>query len=392
MQPLLRAQKNALRIIGIALLLIPAGRLFAQAALFLEQPYGVFGTLNPTGHAAVYLQRVCADTPVHLRMCNVGENGVVISRYKGLNGYDWIAIPLIPYLYAVEDPSQVLAITDRETVNRLRYRYKESRLSEWGDDLPKGNFVNGGWTQLVGTAYDRNTYAFRFATTVAQDEQLVAHLNGRSNHSHFNLFFNNCADFDRVIMNYYFPHKFRRTVLPDAGITTPKRVAYDLVKHAKRHPEVQLTVLEIPQVPGFRHKSGAIHGIAESLVTNGYIIPIFVLHPYIAGGLLADYLVRGRYSPVPKHPTVVGADNLEALIGIETDSAMPAASVPVSVAVSVQSLETLPGFIPVAMESVELTEPPVHTENSFDPPRATTASPIQESSARSTFVQSSSPR
>jgi hypothetical protein len=392
MQSLLRAIKNALRIIGIALLLTPAGHLFAQAALFLEQPYGIFGTLNPTGHAAVYLQRVCADTPVHLRMCNAGETGVVISRYKGLNGYDWIAIPLIPYLYAVEDPSQVLAVTDRETVDRLRYRYKESRLGQWDNDLPKGNFVNGGWTQLVGTAYDRNTYAFRFATTAAQDEQLIAHLNGRPNHSHFNLLFNNCADFDRAIMNYYFPHKFRRTVLPDAGITTPKRVAYDLVKHAKRHPEVQLTVLEIPQVPGFRHKSRAIHGVAESIVTNGYVIPIFVIHPYIAGGLLADYLVRGRYSPVPKHPTIVGADNLEALTATEADSTTSVASAQAFASLLGQSSEALPGFVAVAIESVELTEPPAYTENSFDPPRATTASPIQESPARSTFIQSSSPR
>src|ERR1700744_2968192 len=30
----------------------------AQAALLLEQPYGVFGALNPTGHAALYLEHV----------------------------------------------------------------------------------------------------------------------------------------------------------------------------------------------------------------------------------------------------------------------------------------------------------------------------------------------
>ena len=60
-----------------------------------------FGAFNPTGHAAVYLNHVCAETPTELRMCRTGEYGVVISRYHKIDGYDWIAIPLIPYLYAV---------------------------------------------------------------------------------------------------------------------------------------------------------------------------------------------------------------------------------------------------------------------------------------------------
>jgi hypothetical protein len=205
--------RNLLRITSLILLLLTAPHLFAQAALLLEQPYGVFGTLNPTGHAAVYLERVCADSPVHLRLCTPGENGVVISRYKGLGGYDWIAIPLIPYLYSVEDPSQVPAQIDQETVTRLRDHYRESVLGEFGENLRPGNFFNGGWTELVGTAYDRRTYAFRFATTPAQDRKLIARLNDRPNKSHFNILFNNCADFDRFILNNYFPHKFGRTRL-----------------------------------------------------------------------------------------------------------------------------------------------------------------------------------
>jgi len=27
----------------------------AQAALLMEEPYGIFGTLNPTGHNAIYV-------------------------------------------------------------------------------------------------------------------------------------------------------------------------------------------------------------------------------------------------------------------------------------------------------------------------------------------------
>jgi hypothetical protein len=32
-----------------------------------------------------------------------GENGVVLSQYRGVDGYDWLTMPLIPYLYAVDD-------------------------------------------------------------------------------------------------------------------------------------------------------------------------------------------------------------------------------------------------------------------------------------------------
>ena len=285
----------------------------AQAALLLEQPYGVFGTLNPTGHAALYLEHVCAETPVRLRECRPDENGVVISRYKGMAGYDWVAIPLTPYLYAVDDPAQVPQKADEETVDRLRMHYREARLGAFGESLPPGNFINGGWTQLIGTAYDRTTYAFRFETTREEDRALIAVLNDRPNASHFNLLYNNCADFDRFVLKTYFPHGFGRTIFPDAGITTPKHLTYALVQYAKRHPEMQLTVLEIPQVPGFRRKSRKIHGVTESLFVNGYVLPVVVLNPYVAGGLFADYLLRGRYHLIPKNPGVADAEHLDLL-------------------------------------------------------------------------------
>jgi hypothetical protein len=124
---------------------------------------------------------------------------------------------------------------------------------------------------------------------------------------------NNCADFDRLVLNTYFPKTFGRTIFPDAGITTPKHLTYQLLKYSKKHPEAELTVLEIPQVPGFRRKSRNIHGVAESLFANGYVIPIVFTNPYVAGGLLADYLVRGRYPVIPKNTDEVAPDRMEAL-------------------------------------------------------------------------------
>ncbi|MGD0830871.1 MAG: hypothetical protein ABR907_08015, partial [Terracidiphilus sp.] len=69
----------------------------AQAALLMEEPYGLFGSINPTGHSAIYFQRICAETPTLLRRCQDGELGAVIARYQGIDGDDWLAIPLIPY-------------------------------------------------------------------------------------------------------------------------------------------------------------------------------------------------------------------------------------------------------------------------------------------------------
>jgi hypothetical protein len=50
-----------------------ASRAQADAALLMEEPYGDFGFFNPTGHSAVYLNHVCAESPVKLRTCHPDE-------------------------------------------------------------------------------------------------------------------------------------------------------------------------------------------------------------------------------------------------------------------------------------------------------------------------------
>ena len=89
----------------------------SSATLLLEEPYGKLGFFTATGHAAVYLSGVCAETPLMLRTCAPGELGAVISRYDGVGSYDWVAIPLIPYLYAVEQPDDVPLFADAKMVN-----------------------------------------------------------------------------------------------------------------------------------------------------------------------------------------------------------------------------------------------------------------------------------
>jgi hypothetical protein len=313
MQPMRSTRKIAFALMAVALLSFICPRCHAQGALLMEEPYGFFGALNPTGHTAVYFARICAETPVILRRCEPGEMGSVISRYQGISGYDWLAIPLIPYLYSVENAKDVPAHVDRKTVERLRDHYHETHLLSLGKDAPRGNFLHGGWTELVGAAYQRQIYAFRFATTERQDDAFIARMNAHKNRSHFQLIFNNCADFARVVLNFYFPRTFRRSFFPDAGMTTPKQIAYKLERYARKHPETELEVYEIPQIPGFRRHSRSNKSVAESLITNGYAIPIAILNPYLAGGIVVDYLIRGRFHIIPEHLEVLEAANLDLL-------------------------------------------------------------------------------
>src|ERR1700735_4640894 len=89
--PFLRRFRGAFCTV-LVLLSISASSASASATLLLEEPYGKLGFFTATGHAAVYLSGVCAETPLVLRTCAAGELGAVISRYDGVAGYDWVAI------------------------------------------------------------------------------------------------------------------------------------------------------------------------------------------------------------------------------------------------------------------------------------------------------------
>jgi hypothetical protein len=62
-------------------------------------------------------------------------------------------------------------------------------------------------------------------------------------------------------------------------VTTPKQITWKLVRYARKHPETQLEVFEIPQVPGYRHASHSNKSIAESLSTTAMPSPSLCLTP-----------------------------------------------------------------------------------------------------------------
>jgi hypothetical protein len=186
-------------------------------------------------------------------------------------------------------------------------------MGSLGKGVFEGNIVRGGWTQLVGVAYERRIYAFRFATTEEQDDAVIERLNTRANRSEFNLIYNNCADYARDVLNIYFPRTFRRNFFPDAGMTTPKQITYKLTGYSKKHPEIHLSVFQIPQVPGYRRMSRSNKSVSASLMTTGYVVPIFLLNPYVGGAIFLDYLTRGRFPSVPQIVQVLSPDELFTL-------------------------------------------------------------------------------
>jgi hypothetical protein len=281
----------------------------ASVALLMEEPYGDFGAFNPTGHAAVYLNHICAASPIELRPCGPGEFGVVISRYHRVAGYDWIAIPLIPYLYAVEDASQVPDSVDKAQLAALRDAYRRKYLETLAPDDKDGSAPVGDWTQLVGSAYDRTIHGFQVVSTEEQDERFIAIFNDRRNKGHFNMFFHNCADFSRVVLGIYLPHAIHRSVVADLGMTTPKQVAKSLVKYGQKHPELEMSAFVIPQVPGSVARSHPVDGVAESLIkSKKYLLPMAILSPEVTGAVVVAYLAKGRMK-LPKDAAVFNVDD-----------------------------------------------------------------------------------
>ena len=282
----------------------------ASASVLVEQPYGKLNIVYPAGHSAVYLDHVCAETPLQLRPCRPDELGVVISRYNDVGGFDWVAMPLIPYLYGVSTVAEIPQSVDRIDELRLREAYRQRYLQAVAPDRPDGSAPDSNWPELVGAAFDRTIYGFRVKTTAEQDARLIAEFNDRKNVERYNGAFRNCADFTRQTLNSLYPHAVHRNYIADLGMSSPKSVARSLSHHAAKHPEMQLEVFVIPQVRGSLPRSHSNVDLAEGILKR-YGVPLIVVSPVATGVVMAAYVGQGRFD-MPKDAPTLDVSEMEA--------------------------------------------------------------------------------
>lgn len=285
----------ALPIALLAVALPPAAK--ASLAVLVGEPFGSFGTMMPTGHVSLYLDRVCADGPLKLRMCRADEpHGVVLARLNAIGPLDWIASPVMPFLFGVDDTAQVLPFATAEDVRALQDDYRRRNLLPLFPDEVEKTKGSDEWWETVGAAYIRRIWGYQIATTREQDERFVARMNDMANLHTYHLHRVNCADFVADAVNFYYPGTVEENKVPDFHLMTPKQVARSVERYGLDHPEAGLQVFEIPQIPGTLRRSRPLRGAADMLLkTKRYLFTLLVIQPEAVAAMVVMYLDGGRW-------------------------------------------------------------------------------------------------
>jgi hypothetical protein len=276
-----------------------AGGKTASAAIMVlvGEPFGNFGTMMPVGHTAVYLDRVCADGPLHLRMCQPDEpQGVVISRYHDVGNLDWVASPVMEFLYATDRSENIPAYVTPQIASEMRETYRRRYMRDVVPDGTEKDKTMTEWWESAGVAFNRKLWGYELQTTREQDEQFIATMNARPNVHAYKLRTSNCANFAADMVNLYFPRTVEVEKVADFGLMTPKQVARAVTAYGKWHPEAQLRKVEVSQVPGSLRRSRPARGTAEAgLKTKRYLLTLLIIQPEVIAACGVVYLAHGRW-------------------------------------------------------------------------------------------------
>jgi hypothetical protein len=269
-----------------------------------------FAEITGEGHAAVYLSRVCAESPVKMRLCRPGELGSVIQNYvdyKEDQPYQWNVVPLSVYLFGVDELQDKPLFASPEIRTGLQERYRRLHMQEVCTTDECMNDPDANWRDAVAAAFVREIYIFEVKTSVDQDEEFIREFNARENVNHYSGFRRNCADFAKLVVNTYFPHSAHRDPINDFGMTGPKAIARSFAHYAEHHPAMDLRVVRVAQVPGtYKRSSDCKEGTEQTFRSAKWLIPMIAVEAHAVPFLAASYLLTGRFDPnheLRNHPS-----------------------------------------------------------------------------------------
>jgi len=266
-----------------------------------------------SGHSAIYLSRLCPETPVKLRLCAAGESGSVISMYNKLDedqDFEWNAVPLPLFLYGVDDENNRPLLAWPALLRLLQDQARENYLAGVCQAAPCAANRQGKWRELFASTFIRDIYIFEVKTTLQQDLALMTHLNAKPNINHYSGFTNNCADFAAALLNFYYPGSARPDHMNDFGITSPKAISKSLTRYARRHPALELRVFRFTQVPGTYSQSHDARKGMEMFFRSKKVLFPMLLRPHELALFIGSYSLTGRFNPEHELRRQPGDDNV----------------------------------------------------------------------------------
>ncbi|RRA47923.1 hypothetical protein [Acidipila sp. EB88] len=257
------------------------------------------------GHSLVYLSGVCADTPVHARLCAPGEQGSIVTMYPDFHEdqpYSWNIVPLSLYLEGSLVPGERLLYASHNVKRALEQHGRATFLrpvcNHACTDQP-----HSYWHDLVGSTIDRDLFFFvvhsaSSSDELAQDQAIVDRLNDAPNRNQYRTLTNNCSDFTRGLVNSVFPHSVHRDVLNDLAMMSPKAAVHSFTTWAVRHPGLDFYTLHFAQQPGDMPRTGvARSGTEDGFHMKKYLIPAALIGDHeVAGSFFVAYYCTGRFS------------------------------------------------------------------------------------------------
>jgi len=305
-----------------------ANRAAADVGVILDESLDTsVARITGSGHSAVYLSRICPESPIRLRLCRAGEMGSVISNYTSLGEdqpFEWNVMPLSVYLYGVEDPAERPIFGLPKIKHALEERYREQYLAEYCTSESCKTSDKAEWRETIGATLSRSVYIFVVNTSVEQDLAFIKEFNSRPNVNHFNGFSRNCATFTRGVVDSFFHGAAHADYFNDFLMTSPKAIARSFTHYALHHPELNLRVFHFAQLPGtIRRSTEARAGTEQLFRSKKLVAPVARFVPWLPTAAAGSYLLTDRFNPeheAEKHPALlqavgdpaIGAEKLRA--------------------------------------------------------------------------------